>query len=128
MMNFDKILKVKFLKSDETILGNSITVKDIELYDLLKLISDVEEKRGLGKSLHKEAFTGIDYQGNVIKFSSYVIWTENEIYKYNFSENYIPLTTSIKGAHSDNKPDSLYKLLANKIHVWIKRFLIKRKS
>ena len=102
-MNFDKILKVKFLKSDETILGKSITVKDIELDDLLKLISDVEEKRGLGKSLHKEAFTGIDYQGNVIKFSSYVIWTENEIYKYNFSENYIPLTTSIKGKNDYEK-------------------------
>jgi hypothetical protein len=94
-MDINNIIKVKFLKSDETISGSNIKETDIELDNLLKLISDVEEKRGLGKSLHKEAFTGIDYLGNEIKFNSYVIWTENEIFKYNFSESYIPLNLEI---------------------------------
>lgn len=41
-MNITNILKVKFLKSDETITGSNIREIDIELDDLLKLISDIE--------------------------------------------------------------------------------------
>ncbi len=48
MLNFNEIIKVKFLKIDETISGSEIKETDIELDNLLKLISDVEEKRGLG--------------------------------------------------------------------------------
>jgi hypothetical protein len=73
LIDINNIIKVKFLKIDETISGSNITETNIELDNLLKLISDVEEKRGLGKSLHKEAFTGIDYLGNSVKFNSYVI-------------------------------------------------------
>ena len=73
-MTITNILKVKFLKSDETITGPNITEIDIELDDLIKLISDIENIRGLGKSLHKEAYTGIDYLGNEVVFSSYVVW------------------------------------------------------
>mgnify|MGYP000129542968 FL=1 len=56
MVNFNEIIKVKFLKIDETISGSNIKETDIELDNLLKLISDVEEKRGLGKSLHKKLY------------------------------------------------------------------------
>ena len=43
-MDINNIIKVKFLKSDETISGSNIKETDIELDNLLKLISDVEEK------------------------------------------------------------------------------------
>ena len=95
-MTITNILKVKFLKSDETITGPNITEIDIELDDLIKLISDIENIRGLGKSLHKEAYTGIDYLGNEVVFSSYVVWEESgDIYKYNFDEEWIPLNSFI---------------------------------
>jgi hypothetical protein len=121
-MDINNIIKVKFLKSDETISGQNITETDIELDNLLKLISDVEEKRGfggpsmiraaaknLGKSLHKEAFTGIDYLGNPVKFNSYVIWTENEIFKYNFSENLVPFNNEILKRNRDKTIDDVFK-------------------
>ena len=65
--------------------------------DLLKIIRDIEtQKVGFGKSIHKEAFTGVDYLGNVVKFSSYVIWQDNnKIYKYNFDENWTPFDNEI---------------------------------
>lgn len=102
-MIITNIIKVKFLKSDETITtflapknGSNITEIDIEIDDLLKLISDIENIRGLGKSLHKEAYTGIDYLGNKVVFSSYVVWEESgDIYKYNFDEEFIPLNRFI---------------------------------
>ena len=106
-MDINNIIKVKFLKSDETISGSNIKETDIELDNLLKLISDVEEKRELGKSLHKEAFTGIDYLGNEIKFSSYVIWTENEIFKYNFSESLVPFNNEILRRKRDKNIDDI---------------------
>lgn len=95
-MNINNIVRCKFLKSDETITGSNIKEIDIELDDLIKLISDVENIRGLGKSLYKEAYTGIDYLGNEVVFSSYVIWEESgDIYKYNFDEKWIPLNSFI---------------------------------
>ena len=96
ILSLNNIIKVKFLKKDETITGSNITEIDIELDDLIKLISDIENIRGLGKSLHKEAYTGIDYLGNEIVFSSYVVWEESgDIYKYNFDEEWIPLNSFI---------------------------------
>jgi len=114
-MDINYILKVKFLKIDETISGSNIKETDIELDNLLKLISDVEEKRELssyphrnhGKALHNQAFTGIDGLGNEIKFNSYVIWTENEIFKYNFSESYIPLNLEILRRKRDKNIDDI---------------------
>lgn len=89
-----EILKVKFLKPGDYIstTGEEIIERDIDFEYLLKIIRDIEaQKEGFGKSLHKEAFTGVDYLGNLVKFSSYVIWTDNnKIYKYNFDENLIP--------------------------------------
>jgi hypothetical protein len=109
-MNINNILKVKFLKSDETILGSNITEIDIELDDLIKLISDVENIRGLGKSLHKEAYTGIDYLGNEVFFSSYVCWEESgDIYKYNFNEDYVPFNSFV----IKQKRDEAIKKLTN---------------
>ncbi len=94
MMEIEKILKVKFLKPGEYIstTGEEIIERDIDFEDLLKIIRDIEnQKAGFGKSLHKEAFTGVDYLGNLVKFSSYVIWSDNnKIYKYSFDENWIP--------------------------------------
>jgi len=114
-MDINNIIKVKFLKIDETISGSNITETNIELDNLLKLISDVEEKRELssyphrnhGKALHNQAFTGIDGLGNEIKFNSYVIWTENEIFKYNFSESYIPLNLEILRRKRDKNIDDI---------------------
>jgi hypothetical protein len=111
-MDINNIIKVKFLKIDETISGSNITETNIELDNLLKLISDVEEKRNHGKALHQEAFTGIDYLGNDIKFSSYVIWTENEIFKYNFSESLVPFNDEIlrlKIKRRDERIDDILK-------------------
>ena len=93
MMEIMEILKVKFLKPGDYIstAGEEIIERDIDFEDLLKIISDIEtQKEGFGKNLHKEAFTGVDYLGNLVKFSSYVIWTNNKIYKYNFDENWMP--------------------------------------
>ena len=106
MLNFNEIIKVKFIKPDELISGKE---EDIEFNDLLKLISDVEEKRGLGKSLHKEAFTGIDYLGNEVKFNSYVIWAENEIFKYNFDESLVPFNNEILRRNRDKTIDDILK-------------------
>jgi len=108
-MDINNIIKVKFLKSDETISNSNIIETDIELDNLLKLISDVEDKRGLGKYLHKEAFTGIDYLGNVVKFNSYVIWTENEIFKYNFDESLVPFNNEILKRNRDQTIDDVLK-------------------
>ena len=95
-MDINNIVKCKFLKSDETITGSNIKEIDIELDDLIKLISDIENIRGLGKLLHNEAYTGIDYLGNEVVFSSYVVWVESgDIYKYNFDESWIPLNSFI---------------------------------
>ena len=93
MMEIVEILKVKFLKPGDYIstTGEEIIEINIDFEDLLKIISDIEtQKAGFGKSLHKEAFTGVDYLGNLVKFSSYVIWSDSKIYKYSFDENWIP--------------------------------------
>jgi hypothetical protein len=98
-MKIEKIIKVKFIKSDDYIstTGEKIIEINIDFEDLLKIIRDIETQRdGFGKNLHKEAFTGVDYLGNLVKFSSYVIWQDNNvIYKYNFDENWIPFDNEI---------------------------------
>jgi hypothetical protein len=111
-MEIEKIMKVKFIKSDDYIstslalsasayVGEEIIEIDIDFNQLLDIISEIELKRnGFGKSIHKEAFTGVDYLGNLVKFSSYVIWQDNDqdndiIYKYNFDENWIPFDNEI---------------------------------
>ena len=112
-MNINNVLMVKFLKSNETIntlptlrdiKETNIKEIDIELDDLIKLISDIENIRGLGKSLHNEAYTGIDYLGNEVVFNSYVVWEESgDIYKYNFDEEWIPLNSFIIKQKRDEK-------------------------
>jgi len=112
-MEIEKIMKVKFIKSDDYIStslalsasgpvpGEEIIEIDIDFNQLLDIISEIELKKdGFGKSIHKEAFTGVDYLGNLVKFSSYVIWQDNDqdndiIYKYNFDENWIPFDNEI---------------------------------
>ena len=105
-MEIMEILKVKFLKPGDYIstAGEEIIERDIDFEDLLKIISDIEtQKEGLGKNLHKEAFTGVDYLGNLVKFSSYVIWTNNKIYKYNFDENWMPFDDELLRRDRDEK-------------------------
>jgi hypothetical protein len=86
-------------------------------------MSKIEKERNvLGSSLHKEAFTGIDYLGNQVKFSSYVVWQqyiapENEdnfwqinkyqIYKFNFNPDWIPLNKEILRRSRDSKISKL---------------------
>ncbi len=106
MMEIMEILKVKFLKPGDYIstAGEEIIERDIYFEDLLKIISDIEtQKEGFGKNLHKEAFTGVDYLGNLVKFSSYVIWTNNKIYKYNFDENWVPFDDELLRRDRDEK-------------------------
>ena len=106
MMEIMEILKVKFLKPGDYIstAGEEIIERDIDFEYLLKIISDIEtQKAGFGKSLHKEAFTGVDYLGNLVKFSSYVIWTNNKIYKYNFDENWMPFDDELLRRDRDEK-------------------------
>ncbi len=109
-MEIEKIIKVKFLYLNSlpfqgsdlfsngiSTTGEKIIEINIDFEDLLKIIRDIETQRdGFGKNLHKEAFTGVDYLGNLVKFSSYVIWQDNNIiYKYNFDENWIPFDNEI---------------------------------
>ena len=112
-MKREKILKVKFLKPGDYIstTGEEIIEIDIDFEDLLEIISDIETQRdGFGKILHKEAFTGVDYLGNLVKFSSYVIWPDNnKIYKYNFDENWIPFNSEILRRDRDVKLNKIMR-------------------
>ena len=116
-MDINNIIKVKFLKIDETISGSNITETNIELDNLLKLISDVEEKRELssyphrnhGKALHNQAFTGIDGLCKEVKVNSYVIWTEKKILKYNFDESLVPFNNEILKRNRDKTIDDILK-------------------
>ena len=76
--------------------------------DILKLINQIENERGLGRNLHKEAFTGIDYLGNKVQFSSYVIWQEyGEIFKFNFNSDLVPFDSEILRRNRDTKISSI---------------------
>ena len=107
-MKIEDILKVKFLKIDEKFESDDYTVveSNIEANSLVELLTKIESQNGIGKSIHEEAFTGIDYQGNKVKFCSYLVWTKDEkIYKYNFDENFIPLNQSNKTVEVFTKED-----------------------
>lgn len=110
-MNINKIIKVKFLKPNENVSTNGevLTEVDIEIDDILKLINQIENDRnGLGRNLHKEAFTGIDYLGNKVQFSSYVIWQEDgKIFKFNFNSDLIPFDSEILRRNRDSKISSI---------------------
>ena len=109
-ININKIIKVKFLKPNESVLTNGevLTEVDIEFDDILKLINQIENERGLGRNLHKEAFTGIDYLGNKVQFSSYVIWQEyGEIFKFNFNSDLVPFDSEILRRNRDTKISSI---------------------
>jgi len=110
-MDINKIIKVKFLKQQEVIstTGEVLTEVDIEFDDILKLINQIEiDRNGLGRNLHKEAFTGIDYLGNKVQFSSYVVWQEDgEIFKFNFNSDLIPFDSEILKRSRDSKISSI---------------------
>jgi hypothetical protein len=112
-MEIEKILKVKFLKSGDYIstTGEEIIEINVDFDQLLGIISEIELKRdGLGKSLHKEAFTGVDYLGNKVSFSSYVVWQDNgKIYKYNFDENLIPFNAELISRNREEKIQNIIK-------------------
>ena len=121
-MEIEKILKVKFLKLGDYIstTGEEIIEINVDFDKLLGIISEIEQancfrelsykKNGFGKSLHKEAFTGIDYLGNQVNFSSYVIWQDdNKIYKYNFDENWIPFNSEILRRDRDVKLNKIMR-------------------
>lgn len=147
-MELGKILKVQFLNQEAA--GGlhrfngwdrspwlptdwKIVESNIEFEDLLELISDIESHLPVSgiKNLHEEAFDGVDYLGNVVKFSSYVIWQDNKhdrriiddehyrglnfrdplpgiIYKYNFDENLIPFNHEILRRSRNNKINKVY--------------------
>jgi hypothetical protein len=113
-MQYNKIIKIEFLKPGRNLYLNPdllFTVKEIEIEfdDLLSLIQEVEiNKLGFGKNLHREAFTGIDYLGNSVQFSSYVIWQDDgKIFKFNFNSDWIPFDAEIIKRKRDNNIDSI---------------------
>ena len=112
-MEIEKILKVKFLKSGDYIstTGEEIIEINVDFDQLLGIISEIELIRdGFGKNLHKEAFTGVDYLGNKVSFSSYVVWQDDEkIYKYNFDENLIPFNNELISKNREEKIQNIIK-------------------
>lgn len=106
-MDINRIMKVKFLKPDEIIstTGETLEEVDIEFDALFKLINQIENTRnGLGRNLHKEVFTGIDYLGNKVQFSSYVIWQDDgKIFKFNFDSDLVPFDAEILRRSRDTK-------------------------
>mgnify|MGYP000914858014 FL=1 len=109
-MEIENILKVSF--NESIILTQfpmmKIIENDIEFDNLILMINEIEEKRGLGSSIHKEAFTGLDYMGSKVEFNCYVIFTDNEIYKYKFDKNLIPFNNEIL---KRNREEKLNKIL-----------------
>jgi hypothetical protein len=111
-MEVDKIVKVTFESLEKTTIwhsgvyistsGEEIIDIDIDFDGLLKLIRDIE-KSGLGKSLHQEAFTGLDYLGNKVKFYSYITWTDKIVYRYKFDKNWVPFNAEILRRNRDEK-------------------------
>mgnify|MGYP006112824753 CR=1 FL=1 len=111
-MEVDKIVKVTFESLEKTTpwhsgvyistSGEEIIDIDIDFDGLLKLIRDIE-KSGLGKSLHQEAFTGLDYLGNKVKFYSYITWTDKIVYRYKFDKNWVPFNAEILRRNRDEK-------------------------
>ncbi len=112
-MEIEKILKVKFLKSGDYIstTGEEIIEINVDFDQLLGIISEIELIRdGFGKNLHKEAFTGVDYLGNKVSFSSYVVWQDDgKIYKYNFDENLIPFNAELISRNREEKIQNIIK-------------------
>ena len=112
-MEIEKILKVKFLKLGDYIstTGEEIIEINVDFDKLLGIISEIELKRdGFGKSLHKEAFTGVDYLGNKVSFTSYVVWQDGgKIYKYNFDENLIPFNSELISRNREEKIQNIIK-------------------
>lgn len=112
-MEIEKILKVKFLKSGDYIstTGEEIIEINVDFDQLLGIISEIELIRdGFGKNLHKEAFTGVDYLGNKVSFSSYVVWQDDgKIYKYNFDENLIPFNNELISRNREEKIQNIIK-------------------
>lgn len=112
-MEIEKILKVKFLKSGDYIstTGEEIIEINVDFVQLLGIISEIELKRDVfGKNLHKEAFTGVDYLGNKVSFSSYVVWQDDgKIYKYNFDENLIPFNSELVSRNREEKIQNIIK-------------------
>ena len=108
-MNYNDIIKVKFsLNEQVSTFGEKFTETNIEFDDLVKLITDIEEnKDGFGKNLHKEAFTGINYLGDKVKFNSYIVWTNNEIIKYSFDENWVPFEGEILRRNRDKNINNI---------------------
>lgn len=96
----NSIVKCKFHYGNENVISSifgtndSIEVIniDVDIYQLLTIMNVVEQKRGIGSSIHSEVITGVDYLGKQVKFDSYLLFDDNyKCYKYNFDENIIPL-------------------------------------
>jgi hypothetical protein len=123
-MEVDKIVKVTFESLEKTtpwhhsrvyistsgdLVRQEVIDIDIDFDGLLKLIRDIEKSGlgksglGLGKSLHQEAFTGLDYLGNKVKFYSYITWTDKIVYRYKFDKNWIPFNAEILRRNRDEK-------------------------
>lgn len=111
MINFEDIIQVRFLKKNDCIkkYKKNTIESNIKFNDLLILISEIEQKTGgLGSSVHKEAFTGVDYLGNNIKFNSYIVVMKKSILKFNFNESWVPFSSKIL---SEKRENNINKIL-----------------
>ena len=104
-MNNFKVNKVSFKKVNEEVISYNIELY-LDFYELLDIINNIESK-GLGKSIHIEAFTGIDYLGNKISYDSYLVYTDTKLYKYNFNSDLIPFNNEILIRKRDINIDKL---------------------
>jgi len=84
---------------------------DIDVFQLVDLMNDIETNEGIGRLIHSEAMSGISYLKQVVRFNSYLIFTEDngsiQCYKYNFDENLIPLNISIPREKRNNRIDRI---------------------
>lgn len=98
--------ELEFQKLIDPIKIEEIIVDFDELINIINMV----ENEGLGKSLHKEAYDGIDYLGREVKYNSYCIYSEDNIlYKYKFDNNFIPFNLYMKTINRDNKINSILK-------------------
>lgn len=115
-VDVNKIIKIELLKLDESRHfdicknGETLIEFDVELDDLIDIMNEIDTYRnwGIRHDLHSWAFTGFDWLGKEVKYSSYVVWQfDDKIFKFNFSPDLIPFNGEILRRGREDKISSL---------------------
>lgn len=115
-VDVNKVIKIEFLTVDDVRHfdicknGETLIECDVELDDLLHIMNEIDTYRngGIRHDLHKEAFTGFDYRGREVRYSSYVVWQiDDKILKFNFNPDWIPFSGEIIRRKREEKISSL---------------------